>query len=121
MPHTKQVANYALHRGYFVKRYPRTSLRLPYFLPTLFLFSLITGAILSVFLIPIRITYFLSLFLYFSLILIFSISKELRFIPYVFSGIILTHITYGLYFLKGLLTKTLSEEKGTVPVESKAK
>ncbi len=121
MPHTKQVANYALHRGYFVKRYPQTSLRLPYFIPTLFLFSLITGAILSVFLIPIRIIYFLGLFLYFSLILIFSISKELRFIPYVFSGIILTHITYGLYFLKGLLTKTLSEEKGTVPVESKAK
>ncbi len=114
IPHTKQIANYALHRGYFVKRYPQTSLRLPYFIPTLFLFSLITGAILSVFLIPIRIIYLLGLILYFSLVLIFSISKELRFIPYVFWGIILTHITYGLYFLKGLLAKTLSEEKGTI-------
>jgi len=115
MPHTKQVANYALHRGYFVKRYPQTSLILPYFIPTLFLFSLITGAILSVFLIPMRIIYLLGLILYFSLVLIFSISKELRFIPYVFCGIILTHITYGFYFLKGLLAKTLSEEKGAVP------
>ena len=114
LPHLKQIANYALHRGYFVKRYPQTSLRFPYFVPTLFLFSLITGAILSVFLIPIRIIYLLVLILYFSLVLIFSISRELRFIPYVFSGIILTHITYGLYFLKGLLTKTLSEEKGRI-------
>jgi len=39
----------------------------------------------------------------------------LRFIPYVFWGIILTHITYGFYFLKGLLVKTLPEEKGTLP------
>jgi len=121
MPHAKQVANYALHRGYFVKRYPETSLRLPYFIPTLFLFSLIAGAILCAFIIPIRIIYLLGLILYFSLVFIFSVSKELRFIPYVFSGIILTHITYGLYFLKGLLAKTLSEEKGTVSVESKAK
>ncbi len=115
MPHAKQIANYAIHRGYFVKHYPQTSLRLPYFIPTLFLFSLITGAILSVFLIPIRITYFCGLFLYFSLVLIFSISKELRFIPYVFCGIILTHITYGFYFIRGLLAKTLSEEKWAVP------
>ncbi len=121
MSHIKQVASYALHRGYFVKRYPRTSLRLPYFIPTLFLFSLITGAILCAFIIPIRIIYLLGLILYFSLVFVFSVSKELRFIPYVFSGIILTHLTYGFYFLKGLLTKTLSEEKGTVPVESKAK
>ena len=121
MPHTKQVANYALHRGYFVKRYPQTSLRLPYFIPTLFLFSLITGAILSVFLIPMRIIYSLGLILYFSLVLIFSISKELRFVPYVFCGIILTHITYGFYFLKGLLAKKLLEEIGTVPDVSNAK
>ncbi len=115
MPHAKQIANYAIHRGYFVKHYPQTSLRLPYFIPTLFLFSLITGAILSLSIIPIRIIYLLGLILYFSLVLIFSISKELRFIPYVFCGIILTHITYGFYFIRGLLSKTLSEEKGVVP------
>ena len=110
MPHAKQVANYALHRGYFVKRYPETSLRLPYFIPTLFLFSLFIGAILSLFIIPIRIIYLLGLILYFFLVFAFSVSKELRFIPYVSSGIILTHITYGLWFLKGLISGKLKEE-----------
>ncbi len=116
MPHLKQVANYALHRGYFVKKYPETSLKLPYFIPTLFLFALIAGAIFSLALVHIRTVYFLGLFLYLSLVLIFSIHKDLRLIPFVFSGIILTHLTYGFYFLKGLFYKKLSEERlGTVP------
>ena len=119
MPHAKQVVNYALHRGYFVKRYPETSLRLPYFIPTLFFLSIITGGIFSVFLVPIRIIYLLGLILYFSLVFAFSVSKELRFIPYVSSGIILTHITYGLYFLKGLLSKKLLEETEAVPDTAK--
>jgi len=110
MPHTKQIANYAFHRGYFVKRYPQTSLRLPYFLPTLFLFSIITGAILSLFFIPVRISYSLGLTLYLFLVGLFSGSKGLRFFPYVFSGIILTHLVYGFYFVKGLFSKVLKEE-----------
>jgi len=109
-PHNKQIASYALHRGYFVKHYPQTSLRLPYFIPTLFLLGIIFGAILSIFLVPVRVIYIFSLILYLSLVFIFSISKNLRLIPYVFCGIILTHITYGFYFLKGLISKVLKEE-----------
>ncbi|MDD4895037.1 MAG: glycosyltransferase [Candidatus Omnitrophica bacterium] len=111
LPHLKQIASYALHRGYFVKRYPQTSMRLPYFIPTLFLLSIIMGAALSIFMIPFRMAYFLALVSYILLVLIFSISKELRFIPYVFCGIILTHVTYGFYFIKGLLAKELAEDK----------
>jgi len=85
-------------------------LRWPYFIPTLFLSGLLAGAILSVFIIPMRIAYSLALILYFSLVFIFSISRELRFIPYLFSGTILTHVTYGIYFLKGLISKGLKEE-----------
>jgi Glycosyltransferase like family 2 len=33
-PHLRQIGNVGLHRGYFVKAYPETSLRLSYFLPT---------------------------------------------------------------------------------------
>jgi glycosyltransferase involved in cell wall biosynthesis len=35
--HLKQVWNYALHRGFFVKRYPQTSRRPAYFIPSAFL------------------------------------------------------------------------------------
>ena len=110
MSHIKQVANYALHRGYFTKKYPETSLRLPYFIPTLFLFVLIIGAILSLTLTPMRIIYFLGLSLYLILVLISSSHKDLRLIPLVAFGIVFTHFTYGSYFLKGIISRKLKEE-----------
>lgn len=42
--HFKQVGNYALHRGFFAKKYPKTSLKLFYFFPTLFVLYLIAAA-----------------------------------------------------------------------------
>jgi len=146
LSHLKQVASYAFHRGYFVKKYPETSLRISYFIPSIFLLFLLTGAIFSLFLIPLRIIYLFVLSLYIILVFIFSIigtvlnpcyqtegfilseakdlqssglSLSLLLFLLVFFGIILTHLTYGSYFLKGLLAKTLSEEKGTVPVPNK--
>jgi GT2 family glycosyltransferase len=110
IPHLKQVANYSLHRGYFVKKYPATSLRLPFFIPTLFLCALICGGPLSLISAPLRSIYFSGVFLYLALVLFFSIHKDLRLIPLVFFGTILTHLTYGLYFLKGLFSKKLKEE-----------
>lgn len=38
--HFKQIGNYALHRGYFAKIYPKTSLKPGYFAPTLFVIYL---------------------------------------------------------------------------------
>jgi len=109
--HLKQIANYALHRGYFVKRYPQTSLKFSYFIPSLFLLFLIVGGVIAWFLGGfLRIAYLFSLFLYLFLVLIFSINRELRLIALVFPGIILTHLTYGFYFLKGLFSKRLKEE-----------
>jgi GT2 family glycosyltransferase len=110
LPHLRQIASYALHRGYFVKKYPQTSLRLPYFLPTIFLFAVITGGILSIFSTYFKKIYFWGLSFYLLLVLLFSISRELRQIPLVFLGIISTHLTYGFYFLRGLIVKRLKEE-----------
>ncbi len=110
-PHLKQVASYALHRGYFVKRYPGNSLKLAYFLPSFFVLGLLLGVIFSPFLNPIAVLYSYALFSYLILVLIFSIQKDLRLTLPVFVGIILTHLAYGIYFLKGLLTTKLKEEK----------
>ena len=110
--HLRQVASYALHRGYFARRYPETSRRIPYFIPSLFLLALVSGGFFSLLsLSPFRIVYLTGVLLYLILVSIFSISKELRLIPLVFFGIILTHLSYGFYFLKGLLVKSLKEEK----------
>jgi len=110
LPHLRQVANYGLHRGYFVKRYPGTSLKIVYFIPGIFVLGLVIGAFLSGFSHSFKIAYLTGLSLYIILVFIFSISRNLFFLPFVFLGIILTHITYGVYFLKGLLSKRLKEE-----------
>ena len=114
LPHLRQIANYALHRGYFAKRYPETSLKIAYFLPSFVLIAILFGALQSLVSVNFRMFYFLGIFVYLSLIVlfsdVFSSLKKFALLPYVFSGIVTTHITYGLYFIKGLLSNKLSEE-----------
>jgi len=74
-------------------------------MPAAFVIAILAGGILSMFFFLLRGPYFLGLSFYIFLVFIFSISKEskeLRLIPLVFSGIILTHSTYGI-FIKGVV------------------
>lgn len=100
--HFQQIANYALHRGYFVKKYPETS-RIPfYFIPSLFLIGLILGFIISFFSYHLRIIYLSVLILYFILNLIFSFNKNPLLYFWTIVGTFLSHIVYGYYFIIGL-------------------
>lgn len=110
LPHLRQVANYALHRGYFVKRFPQTSLRISYFLPSILFSGIVAGGILSLFLSTLRLCYLSGLTLYVLVVLASSIYAGFRFLHLVFSGIITTHLAYGLYFLEGLFSAKLKEE-----------
>jgi GT2 family glycosyltransferase len=108
--HLRQIANYALHRGYFVKRFPGNSLRFGYFIPSLFVLALAAGLTFS-FLNPVLRTFFsLGLAFYLVTSLIFSRNKDFRLIFLVFWGIIFSHLTYGLYFVRGLFSGKLKEE-----------
>ncbi len=109
-PHLKQIWNYGLHRGYFVRKIGGNSLRLNYFLPTFLVFFLFFG-LLSL-LNPLTTIIYLSfLAIYLFAILFTAISaKDLKAMGLVFFGIILTHLTYGLAFVKGLLSRRLTEE-----------
>ena len=109
--HLQQIANYALHRGYFMKKFPQTSRKLSYFLPSLLLSFIFFGAI-ATFLFPrLNLLYFLGTGAYLLLVLVCSISKDLRLIYLKFFGIILSHMVYGWNLLKGLFSSKLSEEK----------
>jgi cellulose synthase/poly-beta-1,6-N-acetylglucosamine synthase-like glycosyltransferase len=108
--HFNQVKSYAFHRGYFVKKFPETSLKLAYFIPSIFLFFVLVGALLALLLPGLSPFYFSGLAFYLLVVFICSISKDLRLIPLVFFGIIITHAGYGFYFIKGLLSKGLPEE-----------
>lgn len=108
IPHLEQVWNYAVHRGYFAKKFPRTSLKALYFLPSIFFLGIVFGTIIS-FLNPIiRLLFLAALAFYLVLALVSSFEpKDIRMSLLVFSGIIATHLTYGIGFIKGLLTKEL--------------
>jgi len=105
-PHLKQVWSYAVHRGYFVKILPQTSLRVSFFIPSLFCLGLLFGIVVS-FLNPILRIIFLSIITVYLLLALASSlqSKDIRMAPLVFLGIISTHIIYGIGFIKGLFTK----------------
>ena len=111
IPHLKQIASYALHRGYFVKRYPETSFKAAYFIPSIFFLGLITGAVLAGIFEPLRQAYALAILLYLLIVSVFSLKRKIGLSVLVFPGIILTHLTYGLFFIKGLLSTKLKEEK----------
>jgi len=121
--HLQQISNYALHRGYFVKKFPATSLRLPYFIPSIFVFGVVFGAIASWFIPAVRSIYYICLAAYLVPVFVYSVSagfhddgnlprsfQRSALITRTFTGIILTHLSYGLYFLRGLCACKLKEE-----------
>ncbi len=110
--HIKQVKSYALHRGYFVKKFPETSLRPAYFIPTMFLLYLLSFIPVFIWLKQYILWWSLPLLLYAILILIDAIKlrsfvRAMLLIP----GIFINHIVYGTYFIAGLLKGRLKEEE----------
>lgn len=112
--HFQQIGNYALHRGFFAKKYPKTSLKIGYFIPTLFdlyllflvyvSFILHTSYFILLFSIPI-VVYALGLIVDAIIISLRwrSIIVGLITIPIIF----LTHIWYGIRFVQGLIVRKL--------------
>jgi len=109
--HLKQIGAYGLHRGYFVKNFPKTSFKLIYFLPSLFVLFVLSS---------LGVNYYSDIFvnlysffwiLYFIIIIksLFDIYKEeslliaICVLPY----IVFTHFYYGLNFLKGIFSSEL--------------
>jgi GT2 family glycosyltransferase len=110
-PHLRQIASYALHRGYFAKHFPQTSLRWQYFVPTAFLLWLLAGGAVSLTNGGFCIFYGASLALYAAVVILSAFRhKEASMNRAVSCGIFLTHCVYGFYFIWGLLKNKLEEE-----------
>ncbi len=107
--HMRQIGNYGYHRGIFARLYPETSRKPVFFIPTLFvLFVILSFGTLSLY--PDLKPLFTVGYTFYALALlkaIYDISKYEPFhiamaaVPY----IILTHIWYGLNFVRGLIKK----------------
>lgn len=105
----KQIYSYAKHRGYFAKKLDKNSLKLAYFVPSLFLISLFVGPFLFLISKIISFAYLGMLGIYFLLIIFISLkgwAKGFGFFG-VMKIIFLTHIIYGFGFILGLLNKNL--------------
>ena len=108
LPHLQQITRYAVQRGFFVKKFPETSLKIGYFIPTLFflylLLFLINVIYLRQFLLNIPLYLYLSILFLSFLIFVFNKNKlKVSFLATI--TIPITHLYYGILFLHGLFKK----------------
>ncbi len=114
--HLKQVGNYGLHRGFFAKRYPETSFKLLYFIPTLFVLYLALFIISLLFFSRLSFYMGLGFVLYLGALAyaFFDINKKAGDLKVSLASayyIVLTHIWYGIRFIQGLVfTKELKSK-----------
>ena len=116
LPHLKQISRYALRRGFFAKKFPETSFRLGYLLPSIFTYGLVAGGIISIFDPLFRLLYCLLLTVYCLLQILTGLEvlikeKSFYLALLVMVSIFFTHLAYGLLFPFGYFQKDLK----TVP------
>ncbi len=112
-PHLRQLGRYAFHRGYFVKKSPKTSFKLAYFVPSLFVLGLVLGGIAvgatctlsGVVVDALRWTYFGVVGLYALLTLLTSFSLNVGMWLVTWLGVVASHVWYGIRFVCGLCAK----------------
>ncbi|MFA6472171.1 MAG: glycosyltransferase [Candidatus Latescibacterota bacterium] len=107
-PHLRQIRSYALHRGFFARKFPETSLKASYFVPSAFtLFCFLGWVSAWTELFPVWAG---VMFLYLVLAAAFSLKgKSLRGISRILAGTFLTHVTYGIWFIAGLFARELKD------------
>jgi cellulose synthase/poly-beta-1,6-N-acetylglucosamine synthase-like glycosyltransferase len=111
-PHLKQIAGYGLHRGYFSKKFPETSRRLLYFTPSILILSLPALLLVGYLNQSVRLLSLFPLLAYLLLIGIGAViigfkRRSPTLVGPVFLGAVATHLWYGAYFLRGLLSRKI--------------
>lgn len=101
LPHLRQVGRYALHRGLFANRFPQNSRRLAYWMPSLFVLGLVTGAAAAPLHPWLRLAYLGAILLYLAVTFVFAYTRRPASWLLVWLGIMGTHLVYGVRFLQG--------------------
>jgi hypothetical protein len=110
LPHLRQIGRYALHRGYFARRFPATSRRIGYMIPSAFVVGLVAGLPLALAVPWCRVLYLAGLVLYATLTLLATATRRPGVWLTTWLGVMLTHVVYGTRFLAGLFTRRLPGE-----------
>ena len=106
--HLKQIAGYGIHRGFFAKKFPKTSFQLKYFIPSAFFLFVVFGAVLSFFYPVFSKLYVIGWIIYGLAMLkalwdITTRQKSFSVALYSLVYIFLTHIVYGARFIQGFI------------------
>ncbi|MDA3799989.1 MAG: glycosyltransferase [Kiritimatiellae bacterium] len=111
LPHLRQMGRYALHRGYFARKFPSTSRKISYLMPTLLMLGTVLGPI-SFFISPILIYIYVAVIAFY-LVVTFLGAFSHNFKDWVICwiGIVLSHYYYGFRFLIGFFSKSMPETK----------
>ncbi len=109
--HLRQVWSYSVHRGFFVRKFPETSRRIQYFIPSFFVLFLAAGLVAGLFNQVALFSYLSVLGLYLALVLASSMKGlDPLTVALVPLGIISTHLVYGVGFMRGLLSRRMKEQ-----------
>lgn len=109
-PHLRQIGRYAMHRGFFARIFPQTSLRITYMIPSLFVLGIIFGIPAIIYFPVLAPVYYGILAFYGVVTLIASFHCNPIDWIIVWLGTILTHLWYGVRFMQGLLFGRMPKE-----------
>jgi GT2 family glycosyltransferase len=115
--HLKQIGNYGLHRGFFAKKFPKTSFKPVYFAPSCF-FTFALFGWLSLYSYPLSNLFYVGWILYGLAIIastwsIYHKIKKISVATATIPFMIVTHFWYGARFLQGFVfTKDLTSKLG---------
>lgn len=102
-PHLRQVGRYALHRGVFARRFPQTSRKVAYMLPSLLLLGILFGPLAGLAHPWLMAAYLGVVAVYAGIVLLASAHLARPDIWLLTAlGVVATHLTYGARFLQGL-------------------
>jgi GT2 family glycosyltransferase len=115
LSHLKQIYGYSTHRGFFLKKYGKSSKKTIYAIPSIFFISLIASTFLMHLNSYLKIYFFLLLNSYFIFLLVFFIETLFKlkslYSIFVFPYVLLSHFVYGYGYLIGLIKKDLKNKK----------
>lgn len=113
--HLRQLARYGFHRGYFCKRYPSNSLKFSYFIPTMLVGYLLSWFILLAIPEPVVMDAWLyvawkayisiPMLAYLGSVLLTTFCLNPLTWLLTAAGVVASHVTYGVQFLRGLMAK----------------
>lgn len=106
--HLKQIAGYGIHRGFFARKFPKTSFKFRYFIPSCFFLYIIFGWIPILYFpwyLKLYITGWIAYILALAYVFIDVVrrQKELDVALYSLVYVFLTHVVYGFRFIQGFV------------------